>query len=93
MIVVAEPKHWDSVALKTQCKEWFSLLVKTIEIKGGAENTLQILLASDRAFTNNEDYRSHIETEVIHTISLLRIEIHSIFSKVTVTLPNDMHRI
>lgn len=79
MIVIAEPKHWDSVALKTQCKEWFSLLVKTIEIKGGAENTLQLLLASDRAFTKNKDYRSHIETEVINTISLLNIETHSIF--------------
>ena len=79
MIVIAEPKHWDGVALKTQCKEWLSLLVKTIEIKGGAENTLQLLLASDRAFTKNEDYRSHIETEVINTISLLNIETHSIF--------------
>ena len=79
MIAIAEPKHWDSVALKTQCKEWFSLLVKTIEIKGGAENTLQLLLASDRAFTKNKDYCSHIETEVINTISLPNVETHSIF--------------
>lgn len=83
MVVIARSKHWDSVALKTQCKEWFSLLVKTVEIKGGAENTLQLLLLSDRGVTNNEDYRSHIETEVINIRSLKDCLIlsHTLFVK------------
>ena len=78
VVVIARSKHWDSVALKTQCKEWFSLLVKTVEIKGGAENTLQILLLSDRGVTNNEDYRSHIETEVIN-IRIVKTVSHTLF--------------
>ena len=79
VIVIARLKHWNSVNLKTQCKEWFSLLVKSVEIKGGAENTLQLLLSG---VTNDKDYRSHIETQVINIRSLkycLNTESHSIY--------------
>ena len=81
VIVIARLKHWNSVHLKTQCKEWFSLLVKSVEMKGGADNTLQLLL-SDRGVTSDKDYRSHIETQVINIRSLkycLNTESHSIY--------------
>ena len=65
VFVVAMQKCWNSNGLKTQCKRWFSLLVKAIEIKRGAESTLRILLESDRDITKNKEFRPHIETEVI----------------------------
>ena len=67
MFVVARKKCWNSNGLKTQCKGWFSLLVKTIEIKRGAESILRILLQSDRGITitKNKEFCPHIETEVI----------------------------
>ena len=67
VFVVAMQNRWNSVALRTQCKGWFSLLVQTIEIKRGAESILQILLKSGRedTITKNKEYRPHIETEVI----------------------------
>ena len=60
-------RRWKSDALKTQCKGWFSLLLRTIEIKRGAENTLRILLASDSdiTVTKTREFRPHIKTEVI----------------------------
>ena len=64
-VVVAMQKRWKGNALKTQCKEWFSLLVKTIEIKRGAESTLRILLESDSDITKMEEFRAHIVTEVM----------------------------
>ena len=58
-------RRWKSDALRTQCKGWFSLLLRTIEIKRGAESTLRILLASGTDITKNREFRPHIETEVI----------------------------
>ena len=67
MFVVALQRRWNGNALKTQCKRWFSLLVKTIEIKRGAESILRILLKSGRddTITKNKEFRLHFETEVI----------------------------
>ena len=65
MFVVAMQRRWNGNALKTQCKEWFSLLVKTIEIKRGAESTLRILLESGRDIIKRKEFRPHIVTEVI----------------------------
>ena len=65
VFVVAMQRRWKGNALKTQCKEWFSLLVRTIEIKRGAENTLRILLESGGDITKMKEFRLHIVTEVI----------------------------
>ena len=68
-LVAMHARRWNGNDLKTHCKEWFSLLVKTIEIKRGAESTLRILLKSGRedTITKNKEFRLHIETEVIIT--------------------------
>ena len=63
-------RRWNGNALKIQCKRWFSLLVKTIEIKRGAESILRILRSllrsgRDDTITKNKEFRLHIETEVI----------------------------
>ena len=65
VFVVAMQKRWKGNALITKCKEWFSLLVKTIEIKRGAESTLRILLESGGEITMMKEFRPHIVTEVI----------------------------
>ena len=67
VFLVAMQRRWNSNALKTQCERWFSLLVKTIEIKRGVESTLRILLESGRddTITKTKEFRLHIETEVI----------------------------
>ena len=74
VFLVAMQRRWNGNALKTHCKEWFSLLVKTIKIKRGAESTLRILLMSGRedTITKNKEFRLHIETEVtIYKIELI----------------------
>ena len=64
VLLVSKQRHWTSDAFKTECREWFSLLLKAVEIKQGVENTLRNFLGSGKAVTVDKDYRPHIETEV-----------------------------
>ena len=60
--LVAVQRRWESVALKVQCKKWFSLLLKAVEIKKGVESILGIFLESDKRVI--VDFYPHIESEV-----------------------------
>ena len=62
--LVSQQRRWTSDAFKTECRKWFSLLLKAVEIKQGVENTLENFLDSSKAVTVDKDYRPHIEAEV-----------------------------
>ena len=61
---IAQQRRWSSDAFKTECKRWFSLLLKAVEIKKGVESILESLLMSGKAVTLSKDYRPHVEAEV-----------------------------
>ena len=62
--LVSRRKRWTSNAFKTECRKWFSLLLKVVDIKKGVENTFGSFLESGKDVTLDKDYRPHIETEV-----------------------------
>jgi len=62
--LVSQRKYWTSNAFKTECRKWFSLLLKVVDIKKGVENTFGSFLESGKAVTLDKNYRPHIETEV-----------------------------
>jgi len=62
--LVSKQRRWTSDAFKTECRKWFSLLLKAVKIKKGVENTLEIFLDYGKAVTQDKVYRPHIETEV-----------------------------
>ena len=59
--LVSMRRQWNSDAFKEECRKWFSLLLKAVEIKKGVESVLGMLLASS---TFAKDCRTHIEAEV-----------------------------
>ena len=62
--LISIQRQWNSDALKEECRRWFSLLLKAVEIKKGVENILGMLLASNKTVTFAKDCRPHIEAEV-----------------------------
>ena len=62
--LISMQRQWNSDALKEECRKWFSLLLKAVEIKKGVESILGMLLASSKAVTFAKDCRPHIEAEV-----------------------------
>ena len=62
--LISMQRQWTSDALKEECRKWFSLLLKAVEIKKGVESILGMLLASSKAVTFVKDCRPHIESEV-----------------------------
>ena len=62
--LISMQRQWNSDALKEECRKWFSLLLKAVEIKKGVESILGTFLSSSRAVTVAKDCRPHIETEV-----------------------------
>ena len=62
--VISMERDWNSHALKEECRRWFSLLLKAVEIKKGVERTFGIILESGKAVTVHKDCRPHIEAEV-----------------------------
>ena len=62
--LISMQRQWTSDALKEECRKWFSLLLKAVEIKKGVESILGTFLSSSRAVTVAKDCRPHIETEV-----------------------------
>ena len=64
VLVVSQERRWASEAFKTECKSWFSLLLKAVEIKKGVENILASFLDSGKAITHHKEYKPHIEAEV-----------------------------
>ena len=62
--LISTQRQWNSDALKEECRQWFSLLLKAVEIKKGVECILRMFLSSSRAVTVAKDCRPHIEAEV-----------------------------
>ena len=62
--LISTQRQWNSDALKEECRQWFSLLLKAVEIKKGVESILRTLLSSSKAVTVAKDCRPHIEAEV-----------------------------
>ena len=62
--LISMQRQWTSDALKEECRKWFSLLLKAVEIKKGVESILGTFLSSSRAVTVAPDCRPHIEAEV-----------------------------
>ena len=71
MWLISMQRQWTSDALKEECRKWFSLLLKAVEIKKGVESILGTFLSSSRAVTVAKDCHPHIETEVC--ISVLSV--------------------
>ena len=69
--LISMERQWNSDALKEECRKWFSLLLKAVEIKKGVESILRMLLASSKAVTFAKDCRPHIEREVNLVIMML----------------------
>jgi len=65
VLVVSQERRWASEAFKTECKSWFSLLLKAVEIKKGVENNLGSFLDSGKAVTQHKEYKPHVEAEII----------------------------
>jgi len=70
VLVVSQERRWASEAFKTECKRWFSLLLKAVEIKKGIENILASFLDSGKAVTQHKEYKPHIEAEVCSYVCL-----------------------
>ena len=62
--LVSMQRHWKGATLKVECKKWFSLLLKAVEIKKGVESILGMFLASSKAVTWVADFHPHIKSEV-----------------------------
>ena len=61
---VSRQRHWKGGTLKDECRKWFSLLLKAVEIKKGVESILGIFLASSNAVIWVADFHPHIKSEV-----------------------------
>ena len=62
--VVSLQRQWKSNSLKEECRRWFSLLLKAVEIKKGVESILGMFLTSKKAVTWVAEFRPSIESEV-----------------------------
>ena len=47
--LISMQRRWKSGALKKECKKWFSLLLKAVEIRKGVESILSIFLEPGKA--------------------------------------------
>ena len=65
---VALQRRWKSGELQVQCREWFSLLLKAVEIRKGVESILEFFLGSSKHICWVADFRPHIQSEVCQPI-------------------------